>query len=162
MIVDRDFGHWFVGLIDGEGCFRIHKERGGSYYACHFQIKLRADDLPVLKMIERKLGFGSIKFDTTRNGNSQPAAIFIIQNRAECTQLAEVLDKFPLRAKKAKEYQIWRRALVWWINSKRGNRWEGHRDWSGMILYYEQMKEVRQYKPPANTRGLRGGDAKIT
>ena len=42
--LDPRFGDWLAGFVDGEGCFRLHVERNGNYYACHFQIKLRRDD----------------------------------------------------------------------------------------------------------------------
>lgn len=41
--LNRSTRAWLAGLIAGEGCFRIHRERGGEYYACHFSLHMRAD-----------------------------------------------------------------------------------------------------------------------
>jgi len=140
---DRHFGHWLAGFIAGEGCFRIHKEKRGAYYACHFSLKVRADDGDILRDIHRRVGFGTLKMDVSARTN--PCLAWVVQSRKDCFALMHLLDLFPLRAKKASEYQIWREALVFWSQMKRGNRWHGPRDWAGMIAFYERMKEVHAY-----------------
>lgn len=49
--VDDSFGHWLAGFIAGEGCFRVHKEKEGGYYACHFTLKLQDGDSAILHEI---------------------------------------------------------------------------------------------------------------
>jgi hypothetical protein len=143
--MDNDFGHWLAGFIAGEGCFRVHKEKAGGYYACHFALKLRDDERPILSEIVSTTGIGHIKADAAGRGNSQPCAVWVVQSKAECLRLVTLLDPLPLRARKAKDYAIWREAVSYWATMPRGNRWHGPRDWSQMIAYKEQIEQARAY-----------------
>jgi hypothetical protein len=144
-VVDRDSGHWLAGLIDGEGCFRVHCEKRGTYYACHFTLKLRDDDTPILERIVTDTGIGHLKVDANRSGNSKPCMVWVVQSRAECLKLVTLLDEYPLRSKKARDYAIWREAVAHWTNGERGNRWHGPRDWSQMIAYKAAIEQARAY-----------------
>ncbi len=140
------FGHWLAGFIAGEGCFRIHKEKGGSYYACHFTLKLRDDERPVLEEIVERTGIGHLKEDATRSGNSRPCLVWVVQSKAECAKLVAYLDHFPLRARKRRDYEVWRDAVRFWITQPKGNRWHGPRDWSRMIAYKQAIEDARAYR----------------
>jgi hypothetical protein len=144
-MIDTEFGHWLAGFIDGEGCFRIHKEKGGGYYACHFTLKLRDDDTAILEEIVVRTGVGHLKPDLIR-GTSKPAMVWVVQSKAECVQLVALLDRFPLRAKKSRDYAIWREAVAFWVAQPRGNRWQGPRDWSRMIAYKTAIEDARAYR----------------
>ena len=143
--MDNDYGHWLAGFIAGEGCFRIHKEKGGGYYACHFTLKLRDDERPILEEIVNRTGIGHLKPDTSRNGNSKPCLVWTVQSKATCLQLVDLLDQFPIRARKAADYAVWREAVYYWVAMKKGNRWHGPRDWSQMIAYKKAIEEARHY-----------------
>lgn len=148
-MIDKAFGHWFAGFVDGEGCFWIHKEKGGTYYACHFKIKVRDDDHAVIELIARTLGFGKVfrtKARPTPGRNGKASSVYLLQSKADCLALLPILDKFPLRAKKARDYAIWREAVVYWQTAKRGNRWHGPRDNSRMIAFKEAIEAVRAYR----------------
>lgn len=144
-MIDREFGHWLAGFIAGEGCFRVHKEKGGGYYACHFTLKLRDDERPILEEIVARTGIGHLKPDLVR-GNSNPCLVWVVQSKAECVKLVALLDQFPIRARKAKDYAIWREAVAHWITSRKGSRWHGPRDWSGMIAYKAAIEDARLYR----------------
>lgn len=144
--MDSAFGHWLAGLIAGEGCFRVHKEKGGGYYACHFTLKLRDDDRAILEEIVATTGIGHLKADLCRNGNSKPCLVWTVHSKATCLQLVALLDQFPLRAKKAREYAIWREAVRFWVSQKKGSRWHGSRDWSQMIAYKGAIETARVYQ----------------
>ena len=145
--VDSTFGHWLAGFSDGEGCFRIHKGKSGTYYACHFQIKLRDDDLDILAECQRRTRIGNIYRDTPsrQTRNSNPNATWVVQARAECWKLVSIFDQFPLRSKKARDYVIWKKALDIWTKMKRGSRWHGPRDWSPMIALKYELERTRAY-----------------
>lgn len=141
-----EFGHWLAGFIAGEGCFRIHKGKGGGYYATHFTLKLRNDERPILEEIVARTGIGHLKADDTCRGNAQPTLVWTVQSKAECLKLVTLLDQFPIRARKARDYAIWREAVHFWVNQKRGNRWDGPRDWSQMIAYKTAIEAARAYR----------------
>lgn len=144
-MIDREFAHWLAGFIDGEGCFRIHKEKGGGYYACHFTLKLRDDDRAILEEIVGRTGIGHLKPDLIR-GTSKPAMVWVVQSKAECVKLVALLDQYPLRAKKARDYAIWREAVAFWVAQPKGSRWHGPRDWSQMIAYKVAIEDARAYR----------------
>lgn len=145
--VDAAFGYYLSGLVDGEGCFRIHREKSGSYYACHFQIKLRRDDRAILEQIHKFLGVGRLQ-DMPAYGSSKPQTLFIVDARKDCEVVRAVFQKFPLRAKKRLQFAVWSAALDSWLNQGRGNRWHGPADKSAMKAAWEKMKKVNKYTDP--------------
>ena len=106
------FRSWFAGLVTGEGYFRIHRERDGAYYACHFGIHMRADEKPMLVALSRKLGIGHVEDEPATDGliKSAPSARWSVESREDCWKLARVLDGTPLYGKKQREYDLWRKA----------------------------------------------------
>jgi len=143
-IYDPAFCLWLVGLTDGEGCFRIHKSKGGEYYSCEFFIKLRADDGRILYKIQEKTGLGKVVKEKG-HGNSKDQYKWVVNSRKECLKLATIFDAYPLQSKKARDYIIWRKALNEWSLLKRGNRWHGKTDWTMMEKYHKMLQEVREY-----------------
>lgn len=146
-MVDAAFGNWLAGFIDGEGCFGIHPMRRGGVvcWAVRFTLKLRDDDRSILEECRARVGAGTIRTSPVRDG--RPQCAWVIESRGDCLALAEVLDRFPLRAKKARDYAIWRGALAEWANGERGHRWSGQRDWSRMAALRERLDAVRAYDP---------------
>jgi len=109
-IVDDDaFWNWFAGFADADGCFGIRKGAEG-YHRAGFYINLRADDIGILQEIQKRLGCGSI-YIVTPPKEQNPIARFSIQTGQGAMRLVEVLDHHPLRAKKKRDYAIWRQAV---------------------------------------------------
>lgn len=146
---EQVFRAWFAGLVTGEGYFRIHKEKGGAYYACHFGIHMRADEGPLLRSLVQRTGAGSItEVDATENKQgvrSAPSLIWVVQSREDCWKIARILDSTRLHGKKQREYDLWRRALEAWTNAKRGNRWHGSENPAIMEPFYNAMKDLRPF-----------------
>lgn len=150
--VDPAFGHWLAGLTDGEGCFWIHRERGGFHYSPQFKIKLRADDRPMLVECQRVLKVGNLyNHPASKSGgrNSRPSCSWMVQSRVDTERLAEFFDAYRLRSKKARDYVIWREAIDLRRNMKRGNRWHGPMDWTPMLEIKARLEAVRQYPEAA-------------
>lgn len=146
--IDASFANWLAGFTDGEGCFRIHRGKGGDYYACHFQIKMRRDDRPILQKIRRLTGVGRV-FDAdyrSPDRDSCPQAVYLVQDRAGCVVIRDLFMRFPLRAKKLREFEEWSRALDDWLAQERGNRWHGPGDKSAMERRWLRMKRLREYQ----------------
>ncbi len=142
---ERDrFGHWLAGLTDGEGCFRIHTERGGKYFACHFSIKLRRDDTAILEEIHTFFGVGRLR-PQSGYGKAKPLTLFIVDTRAGCEVVRGIFRRYPLRAKKRKDFDVWCEALDAWSAQGRGNRWHGHANKERMRALWSRMKDVRKY-----------------
>lgn len=145
------FGNWLAGFTDGEGCFRIHREKQGEYYACHFQIKMRRDDRRILEQVHEYMGVGRVfdidvsDADREARPGTNPQCMYLVDTRADCERVREVFLAFPLRAKKAREFAFWCRALDAWQVQKRGNRWHGPSDKSSMEALWLEMKALRVY-----------------
>lgn len=132
--IDRDaFGHWLSGFTDGEGCFNLRKQRW-SQGRCwvrnaSFQIGLRADDVAILRQIRSFWGCGKVNFHKARvpsDRNPRDCDSFQYTLAAAeplHTVIVPHFLKYPLRAKKARDFAIWRRGveLVWTI-VRRGSR----------------------------------------
>lgn len=118
----RDFssevGDRLAALSDGEACFYIgqinRRKPGGGSYNCSFRIKLRDDDRPFLEKMQSLVGLGRIY--THRDGptNPNPCVTWAIDSKKECEELVDIFDRFPLWSKKARDFKIWRDAVLYW------------------------------------------------
>lgn len=149
LVDEPSFGHWLAGLADGEGCFWVHREKAGAYYAPQFKIKLRADDRAVLRFCRDVLAIGNL-YDhpaTDANGRkAKPTASWVVQSTADVDALRSFFERYPLRAKKARDFEVWCRAIDVARSLPRGNRWHGPRDWSPLLAVKDELENVRRYK----------------
>lgn len=142
---DAGFAYWLAGLIDGEGHFAIKRHTRGTH-APYFQLRMRADERGTLERIRRTLGTGTI---VEEEHEPNPMVKFSIGDKAGCQRLVDLLDKYPLRAKKQIDYWTWREAVCEWTNRPRGNRWHGAADNSRMAGLRERLMETRRYSEVA-------------
>lgn len=134
--VDEAFCWWLSGFLDGEGCFSISRSTKGCY-SCALIVKLRADDRPLLEQIQFQLGIGIVRGVRVQGeGRRRPAAHWVVARKAETLWLTKLLDEFTLRAKKARDYAVWREAVI--CLSAGGNREE-------MAGYFHEIRRVREY-----------------
>jgi hypothetical protein len=133
---------WFSGFADGEGSFGIYptyRPHGG--YTPRFALHIRADDLPVLEELRAEFG-GSIRFRCTQaeRGEGRPQAYWTVNGKADLARLVAYFDRFPLRAKKQRDYAIWRHAVqVYLANGYRARE---------LPALYEAIVAVRDYEAP--------------
>lgn len=102
---------WLAGFTDGEGSFGIYESYPKNPGLIpRFSIQLRADDLEILECLRTEFG-GTIRvFDDT--STSMPKASWRVLDKRGLMKLVSYFDSHPLRAKKAKDYAIWRRAVL--------------------------------------------------
>lgn len=132
--VDPYFGHWLAGFVDGEGCFQIQKIK--TYYATLFTLALRDDDSDIIYEIYHRLGnIGHIYPIQAEGKNSQIG--WRVDTKAECLALVDVFDAFSLRAKKANDYIIWRKAVFAWASCA---------ETEVMGRLQRELREGREYK----------------
>lgn len=115
--MDNLFMSWFAGFADGEGYFGLEYNNGSNYpsFRPSFVIKVRGDEEKVINEIKAKTGLGRINKIKIPNGNEQIR--FEITTLEDCKNLIKIFDKFPLRAKKARDYKIWRTAVLYMIDN---------------------------------------------
>lgn len=112
MTEDQSFKAWLSGFIDGEGSFCIVKESKGSGYRVGMSIQLREDDGYILEECRNRLGIGSLCRCAPAGNNPSHTYKWDIRSHDDCLKLIEVLDVHPLRAKKRRDYALWREAAA--------------------------------------------------
>ncbi|QQG45083.1 MAG: LAGLIDADG family homing endonuclease [Candidatus Sungiibacteriota bacterium] len=110
---------WYVsGFIDGEGSFSVgigkHKTlKRGTEVRCQFEIELRADDRKILDRICATLGCGKIYDCSYERYGWYPHAKYKIGSTKDMEEfLFPFLDKYPLQAKKAKDYAFFKEVVL--------------------------------------------------
>jgi hypothetical protein len=146
-MVDDSFGNWLAGFLDGEGCFVIEKSpqsvKQRTYgYFCACQVGLRRDDESILREIAARTGLGTIRHFHPGRGNA--AVSWCVRAKVECAEFVKLLDRYPLRAKKAPEYAVWRQAVLAWQSIRKGRNVP--RDYSQMEHCAEALKALRAYE----------------
>jgi len=143
---------WAVGFIEADGCFTIiHSTHGGrfSQYYPRFKVGQRADNSIALYRIQEILGgIGAICGPYSANPlkpNDKPTQMLTIAKKEELVQLVALLDKYPLKTKKASDYAIWRKAVLLW-SSTDNSRHSKEPIWLQMREYWEQLKEAHKYR----------------
>jgi len=144
--LDDIWGGWFSGFTAGDGCFVIHKHNRDNLcasYRCQFQIALRDDDRAILEEIHETLGIGNIHdspVDTCGFPNTKPQTRFQVHAIADCAELVKLFETYPLRAKKRRDFEIWRKAVA------ELQKPIDERDPLMLDYWFHKIKEVRQYE----------------
>jgi len=110
---------WYViGFIDGEGSFSVsigrHQTlRSGIEIHPQFEIELRDDDREILERIVVTIGCGKIYDCSYERYGWYPHAKFKIGSTRDMVEyLFPFLDRYPLQAKKAKAYRLFREIVL--------------------------------------------------
>lgn len=140
------FGNWFAGFTAGEGCFAIGNNKRSSScakYECKFAMDLRDDDKQILEEVHDALGIGTIHSLPTRlhgNYTIRAQAKFRVSAIKDCVELVRFFEKYPLRAKKQRDFEIWKQAVAELSKPLKC------RDADLLEYYYHKIQEVRQYE----------------
>lgn len=113
----RFLSPWYiVGFTDGEGCFAIlitkHKTKriGRDANLC-FEIELRADDKPVLELIQKRLDCGRIVELNYERYGWKPHVKFVVRKQSDILyKVIPFFKKFPLKGKKGKDFELFCKA----------------------------------------------------
>ena len=149
----HEVGWRLASLADGEGHFSIGKINDCSTFTCAFRIKLRADDVDILKRFQAYTGVGTITRAT--KGRHHPCRVWSVQKKSDLLHLIDIFDIYPLWSKKQRDYEIWRDAVLYW-NTPERDEW-GRIEWGPMEDWYWELRAVRQYVEPATEQALSTG-----
>lgn len=106
---------WLAGFVDGEGCFFISPWSAKRGHLPGLSINLRADDVEILRECQRV--FGGVINLRPGKGNRAPQYRWAVHSKTGLTKLVDYFDTHPLRAKKRRDYAIWREAAITYVNS---------------------------------------------
>lgn len=118
-------------------------------YVPNFKIGLRADDREILVEIVERTRIGHL-LDDPRPKGMNPVAVWIVGSKAECLALVRFLDRYPLRAKKRRDYEVWREAII---------AWQSVRQWGTQGADWTRIAELRVALMA--TRGFSGSVSEI-
>jgi hypothetical protein len=129
-IADRDaFGYWLSGFVDGEGCFMLQARGDQSRQTgcARFTLGLRSDDTQILEMIQSYWNVGRIHV-TGRKKDIFPQVAFQVCHLKDLIDVvAPHFVRYPLRAKKARDFAIWHTGIQFLSSIKhRCRRYKEH------------------------------------
>jgi hypothetical protein len=157
---DDDFGHWLAGFTDGEGCFRITSRAPRKplspedrRFACTFTIGIRADDAEILHEAVRRLGVGAVIYPKQPHEKWAPLAKWLACKKSDCVYLADYFTRYPLRAKKHREFEVWKRAVSTWQEIENRGRGGKHPKQAEMAAFAEELRELRPFAGFTNEQG---------
>jgi len=144
---------WFSGFADGEGTFGLYLHSKGSYIFS-FRIGLRADEKPILSKLQGCFG-GNLCFTPVsekqlqRMPGSNPQYHWNVGAKADQLRLIEYFDEFPLQAKKAAEYKVWREAAKFYFRyALGGGPGRSNPQWLCRIMddYVAELSRLKKYE----------------
>lgn len=108
MPADESLAWWFSGFADGEACF--YGGVSGRTLQVSFSVALRADDAQALALGRRLIPYGTIK--RREHGYRRPVLSWVISDVEGLLAVVAFFDRYPLRAKKARDYEPWRELVM--------------------------------------------------
>lgn len=146
-MIDDDFGNWLAGFIDGEGSFLIMPMDNG--WCCRMFLLVRRDDEPILQEIIDRTGIGYLyRHPSKKPGfpGSKPQTTWQVTSRGDVFALVDLLDRYPLRAKKARDYALWREAVLTWKQVlPRHRHGQNGPLWERIAALKKELADVRAY-----------------
>lgn len=108
---------YVTGLTDGEGCFNVGiRFPKGPFKTVrvepHFYIKLRGDNLPLLKKVQETLKCGAIYYQNEKRPNHSACYRYEVDNiKSQKEILIPFFEKFPLLGTKRKDYFLFKQIV---------------------------------------------------
>lgn len=101
--LDTEFYKWFAGLTDAEGSFGIFTLPSKGIYL-KFTLGFHIDDLPALKLIKNKLGFGRIY-------TYKKSCYYIITKKENILKVISIFDVYTLNSSKNLDFLDFKKAF---------------------------------------------------
>lgn len=132
-----EFGWWFTGLFDGEGCFLVNPRKGGRAFVPKATVSQLGENGAILELIKFHLG-GSITKHEANKWSPRPMWIWTATNKVSIERVIHHFDEYSLKGVKLEEYEIWRWAAEEYLKHHRA------RDNNKMILAWAQLKDMHR------------------
>jgi LAGLIDADG endonuclease len=105
-----DWLPYMAGFVTAEGYFGIGSSEGRV--RPRMRINARADDAPLLEQLAQRTTVGRVYSYPRGNHEASPVANWTVFSATDLRTLVGLLDEFPPRGKKGREYRIWRQAVA--------------------------------------------------
>lgn len=158
-MIEKLPGDYIAGFVDGEGCFAlkfrrdVRYDRGKRsgikpvyfYWDIEFAIMLKMDDKRILEKIQNTFNCGKID-----NPDKRGAIRYSISNINDLSnKIVSFFEKYPLRAKKKFDFQLWKEAVEIFkrnqrfsLNRRKGEKGFHKTDWDSKDL--ERLKKIHE------------------
>lgn len=143
--ITDDFGYWFSGFVDGEGCFNVscinRKNFKNPQITTNFVIAQA--EYSIMNEINNILQLGwyekykkpKIYKSISREFPGCYTYHLATRSLNDCLLLISIFDKYKLRTKKKRQYELWKEAVyIRQINN--------HKQW--LIENIERIKQIIQ------------------
>jgi hypothetical protein len=134
-----DWGDYLSGFLTAEGSLGIVSNGRRLHPA--LTVRVRRDDYGLLQQLRSRTGVGRLYREQPPVNGRSPAAMWLVKRRDELSRLVQMLDKHPLRGRKAAEYAVWRTAAL--VFASRRDR---ARVWAELKRLRAQLVEARRYR----------------
>ena len=104
---------FFSGFVAGDGSFWVRPNNAGATWCCGLDVKLRADNTPLLATFREWTGAGEL-FHAPARAGSRPQTSWTVARQADCLKAVNLLDAWPPLGKAAHVFRIWKRAVRLW------------------------------------------------
>jgi hypothetical protein len=150
--VDDIDGHALAGFIEAEGSFSIAANNRGRSWLCAMSLNQRADDADVPCDIVRVTGLGRL-YGVPARRTSRPQVVWSVASKLECRELARLLQRYPLRGRKRREFAVWSAAVERWSESLHGSTATAD---GVMRCAAAELRALRHYVDPVHPGGADG------
>ncbi|MBI4079552.1 MAG: LAGLIDADG family homing endonuclease [Candidatus Levybacteria bacterium] len=140
---------YIVGLTDGEGCFYVEmRAPNGTHKSrveLHFFIKLREDELSLLKKVQEFFECGVVYYQKEYRINQRACYRFGVTAQKDLHEkIIPFFDNNPLRSQKNKNYLLFRQIALMVKNGEHKSN--------------EGLQKIRQLKSQMNRGSLDAGN----
>jgi hypothetical protein len=144
---------FLAGFMEGEASFGIARQSGRDNHKCAVSVTARDDDAALIRVLAASTALGTVRATPARAG-AHGQVVWHIRAKPDCLRLAELLDAYPLRGRKSRDYAIWRAALRWWVAGD--PTWRlSNRDWTPMVYLKNELQESKKFSPAEASREIR-------
>lgn len=137
---------YIAGLVDGEGSFTFflrpsQNPRWNHKVEVHFYIKMRADELPLLKKVQKFFGHGRISLQRENRPNHSDCYRFEISDRATLQNLViPLFQKKPLQSTvRRRQFKIFCK-VVELIMERKEKTFDG---WNELLFLRKKLDTLR-------------------
>ena len=145
---DKSFGNYVAGQADADSYFGLEVSRWSRNV---FGVRIlpnwavsKAYDFEILEEIKNFLGVGRLK--EIKASKSYTHHYRLSVTGTKCSKIVEFFEKFPLRANKQKDFEIWKKAVKIYNNRSRfhgpGSGWKKE----GILAMLQLRKELDDLK----------------
>lgn len=140
--VSPELGSFLAGFLDGEASFGISRQTGRTNFRCTMSLGARDDDSELLQDLAGSTALGTIAAKPGRAG-SKSQVVWCVAAKSDCARLVEILEKYPLRGRKSRDFAIWDAAVRWWIADDPRHTYP-NRDKSAIVYLKGRLQEARK------------------